>query len=522
MRTYQARIKASSLLESALSDYASLYGKVERTLFSETIDKRIKPESVKSDYLKRFGITARQFNAICRNLKGKVDSFKELRKSHIKERANKIKALTKKISKIEERINNIRYSRSKGYPCVSDKKFQSFQFSLHQKKRRLYSLSLQQIRHIDEQKIGKVSLCFGSRKLFNAQFYLAQNGYATHDEWKRDWQASRNNQFYVLGSKDENAGCQGCVITENEDGFNLRLRLPDALVSVQKFISVHVNLTYGASHIREALKNKQAISYRFLRDKKGWRVFISTAVIDKIYVTDRQQGAIGVDVNEHHLAVTETDRFGNPINSISIPLSTYGKSTNQSKAIIGDAVKTLIGFTKGKQKPIVVECLDFKGKKASLESQSAKLARQLSSFAYNQILSVIKARCFDGGIECIDVNPAYTSVIGKCKFMTRYGLSSHQAAACSIARRGLDFSERPNCHDSLASVLPVWNRNEHVLTFWRKVIREKAVFATLSLLSKSQSSRARKPATVMQKRNDITRISCHASQKNCSSGALLT
>jgi hypothetical protein len=36
-----------------------------------------------------------------------------------------------------------------------------------------------------------------------------------------------------------------------------------------------------------------------------------------------------------------------------------------------------------------------------------------------------------------EVNPAYTSVIGRNKFSCRYGLSSHSAAALVIARRSL-------------------------------------------------------------------------------------
>ena len=37
-------------------------------------------------------------------------------------------------------------------------------------------------------------------------------------------------EFFVLGSKDERAGCQLCVATVQDDGtLTLRLRLPDAL-----------------------------------------------------------------------------------------------------------------------------------------------------------------------------------------------------------------------------------------------------------------------------------------------------
>ena len=55
----------------------------------------------------------------------------------------------------------------------------------------------------------------------------------------------------------------------------------------------------------------QAISYRFKRDCKGWRNIISlTNEVEINYVTSKQKGAIGIDLNEHHLAVTEVDERG--------------------------------------------------------------------------------------------------------------------------------------------------------------------------------------------------------------------
>ena len=56
------------------------------------------------------------------------------------------------------------------------------------------------------------------------------------------------------------------------------------------------------------------ISYRFKRDAKGWRVFVSTQMMDIPVVTDRRRGAIGVDLNADHLAVAETDASGNWLN----------------------------------------------------------------------------------------------------------------------------------------------------------------------------------------------------------------
>ena len=55
-------------------------------------------------------------------------------------------------------------------------------------------------------------------------------------------------------------------------------------------------------------------------------------------MTKPSLGAIGVDINSEHLAVAETDRFGNLVEAMRIPLNTYGKSTAQAKAVSGDAV----------------------------------------------------------------------------------------------------------------------------------------------------------------------------------------
>jgi len=48
----------------------------------------------------------------------------------------------------------------------------------------------------------------------------------------------------------------------------------------------------------------------------------------------------------------ETDRFGNPISKLSIPCNTYGISSDQAKAIIGDAAAAALLSQKAKIKPL--------------------------------------------------------------------------------------------------------------------------------------------------------------------------
>ena len=126
---------------------------------------------------------------------------------------------------------------------------------------------------------------------------------------------------------------------------------------------------YRREHGEKAARSTnlgQAISYRFKRDGRGWRVFVSTRMMDVPVVTDQRRGAIGVDLNADHLAVAETDASGNCLNAWRVPLVTYGKSTHQAEALIGDAIAGVVEYARDAGKPIVIEKLDFRQKKSVL------------------------------------------------------------------------------------------------------------------------------------------------------------
>jgi IS605 OrfB family transposase len=167
---------------------------------------------------------------------------------------------------------------------------------------------------------------------------------------------------------------------------------------------------------------------------------------------------------------------------------TYGKTSDQAEAIIGDAVKIAVDLAIKAFKPIVIEKLKFSRKRSELEGENPKYARMLSSFSYNKIIQGIKSRSHRSGIEVIEVNPAYTSIIGLVNYSKRLGISVHQAAAYVIARRGSEFRERPIQEkettiptlkgDHVTFPLPVRNRGKHVWSFWSDVKKyTKAVLA---------------------------------------------
>ena len=479
--TYQTRISDYADMDrlegdAALAAYAELYGLVERKLFAEVAAGR-SPGSLKSVYLQRYGIPARMFNGVRVSLEGKVASVRESQRQQQDSLQRRIARAERQVSDAEE------YGRWD---------------QVHQKKRRLANLRNQLVGLEADIAASRVRLCFGSRRLWRKRDHLEANGYGSHQDWLNDWRDARSDEFFVLGSRDETAGCQLCVATVADDGtLSLRLRLPDCLANQHsKYLVIPgVRFAYGHKQVLAALGSNadyaayrpeygeqearatelgQAISYRFKRDGKGWRVFVSTEPMDVPVVTDMRRGSIGVDLNADHLAVAETDASGNCINAWRVLLVTYGKSQRQAEALIGDAVATVVQYAREVGKPIVIEKLDFRQKKAVLEGESRRYSRMLSSFSYGKVKAYFISRGYRQGVEVHQVNPAYSSVIGRVKFMERYGLTVHQAAALVLARRLLGCSERiprrwvcpigNGVH--VAFTVPARKRVKHVWTHW--------------------------------------------------------
>jgi IS605 OrfB family transposase len=128
-------------------------------------------------------------------------------------------------------------------------------------------------------------------------------------------------------------------------------------------------------------------------------------------VTDLRVGVIAVDLNEDHLAVTLVDRMGNPLCREALPFPVAGTDEHIAEAILGEAVRRLSAWAKANRFGIAVEKLDF-SKKAALKTFGKRHARRLSGMAYAAFYQMLSARCAREGIDLVQVNPAFTSVIG--------------------------------------------------------------------------------------------------------------
>lgn len=488
-RTFEARIQIDPTTDQILHDCAKLLSHIEHRLFADISSGKTSTQ-LKNSYLARYQITARHFNAIRVKIEGKIASIKVRRPALIVEAKERISSLTKKIKHL---------TKVKPHSQI-----------LHQKKRRLGTLEKRVEQLEKDHKEGIVRCCFGSKKLFRAQFNLEENGYASHEEWLKTWKHARASELFFLGSKDETAGNQTCTATVlSDETIQLRIRLPDALKKDKYLILSSINFKYGKKELLTLLNNQkqcpQAISWRLKHDEKGWRVFATFDILTAPCTSNSNTGVIGLDINVDHLALSETDRHGNPILKKTIPFNLYGKNTHQARAIIGDVAALAVTHAEKTNKPLIIEDLDFQRKKTSLrENSPTSQARLLSSFAYHTIITHLKSRASKQGVLLNQVNPAYSSVIGRVKFAKRHGLSIHHAAALTIGRRHLRFSEkapssRPEIPDGknghVTFSLPARTRGKHVWSFWRQVSKKMqtalaAHFRTAKSRSKSSSTPA--------------------------------
>jgi len=451
-----------------LDQFNALFNNTKRHLYKDIIKfyklnnttslSSAKINNLKSSYQQIYNINSRHYNSIFSDLFGNINSILELNKDYLNDTKDNIKSLEKSLKSKQNTLDNlINKINKKDYILskidkVNHDSLISKIFHLNQK---LIKANNKLVRLNKIGKTGNPHLCFGSKKLFKQQFLINTNNnltrFKSHDDWKKAWIESRNKTFILVGTKTETAGNSNCQIKHVEnDIYQLIINIDkNAPKHKDKFITVNIKLHNDKNnYLLNAINNNlgkdkskyQPLTYRFYKTNDGYKVFISLdkSIQQPKIITHKLIGSIGIDINADHLSVSEIDRFGNLNKSFDIQLNIKDKTTEQSLDNIACAVKQITDYAVSVNKPIVIEKLNFSQKKSELKSGfNKKYNVMLSSFAYRKIIELIKSRSFDKGIEVIEVNPAYTSKIGKFKYQNQYKLTTHQAASFVIARRGL-------------------------------------------------------------------------------------
>jgi IS605 OrfB family transposase len=240
---------------------------------------------------------------------------------------------------------------------------------------------------------------------------------------KSEWLARRNSQLWSQGDRSRRGNLHIRL-----DGDKLLVRDPAGKwIEGKAFMSKKFKPDLSCYDVRLIHRNGK---FKFML---GWE--------QPSPVPIRVADAIGLDANPDGVAITEVGHDGNLLShhylrAQRIQFASQNKRDNDIRLL----AKEIVGEAITKNKKLVVEQLDFRNRDRS--SGCRKFRRMKSNYLYHKILKAVKSRAARYGVELVEVNPAFTSILGELKYQKMYSLNGHAAAALVIARRGMGIRER--------------------------------------------------------------------------------
>ena len=453
----EAKIEYSPLLDILGDKYESI-----RRVGLNDMQSGASEAEVEKAYQSRFNLQWAWADSIATEVKqtySQLTTAKKLNIARITEQIKKKTARAKTIYKSLSKVKN---------PTPQQK---SKALGLKSKLLKICSLK-KQLKQLES--TDRLHICFGSKKLFNAQYHLEENGYKNHSEWLADWKKKRGGRFFCVGKSTKGGGTMIKISHVSGDNFM-------AIVQLPRFMwPEHGKMLEIPFEVRECRRRrKSSLLYALLQQKPitvqvfrrehkddNWYIHLTTYVQSVPVTTSFDNGCIGVDFNRDSVDWAYVLPDGNIKDQGKLPFKWFGFSSGQRSAAMRDLVAKLSNIAFNLQCPIAIESLDFSKKKASMSEASKTYNSMLSNLSTSMFKEALISRCNRYGIGLHKVNPAFTSVIGMIKFMPRYGLNSASAAAMTIARRAMNMSERaPHC------LVRLEDRARHSWSTWLRVSR---------------------------------------------------
>ncbi len=157
----------------------------------------------------------------------------------------------------------------------------------------------------------------------------------------------------------------------------------------------------------------------------------------------REKGVLAIDTNASpiHLAIAEVSKTGELLSYQTISLHyLIGLSQNSKDHQEWILAHKIVDLAIEKGKAIAVENLK-KLKRGKRGDGKAKLRRRLHNWNAKKLLQKLKRVAMLKGVEIVEINPAYTSVIGMLKYAPQLNIDKDIAGAYVIGRRALGFKE---------------------------------------------------------------------------------
>jgi IS605 OrfB family transposase len=290
---------------------------------------------------------------------------------------------------------------------------------------------------------------FGGKRLFEK---LCKNHLTgkVREKLKKQWRELRQGTLIAIGSKHKTA--QGNLLLrfmELDGKLHLRITTGNREFIYAKVLREPSNgkdkwITFMAM-LLESWQTKNYFAYTVelkLRDGEVYGSVSFEIPTPEVKYT-KENGAIAIDTNASHihLAVAEVSKTGELLSYQTISLHhLLGLSQNSKDHQEWILAHQLLDLAIQKGKAIAVENLK-KLKRGRRGDGKAKLRKILYQWNAKKFLQKLKRVAMLKGVEVVEVNPAYTSVIGMLKYAPQLNIDKDVAGAYVIGRRALGFKE---------------------------------------------------------------------------------
>ena len=431
----------NQLVGKYISDYIELFNKIQRLTFHRIKNYYIKNGKITQEdkniiyaqLKEEFNLTTRAIDAIMSNMLGRYEAIKELKKFEQKSLERKISTLEKELTKLKDERILQRINLKNDYKNFNFIKYKNLKIKIYWKQNRL-NTKKQKLKNLENEiESGKYKVCFGTKKLLQKDY--------------KEFVKKRDSEIYFLGRAGEKS-CNNNFQVEyssKTNQFYFRIRKEIDLEN-DKFVygKFNCNNKNHTNLLKNLLRTKEsALTYRIkVKDNKVLLQIIYNFEHNKdLCITRNSYGVVGVDFNKGFVSVSETDKYGNLINTFNIDYQySKGNQTTNDFQVIATKLKD---YCLNTGKDLVIEKLDFTKKKDNLISKRGKKYNEmLSTFAYSKFDSIITSKCAKNRIFLHKVNPAWTSWIAKQKYCPKMKLNIHSGASYVIARRGMLLKDK--------------------------------------------------------------------------------
>ena len=431
----------NQLVSKYISDYIELFNKIQRLTFHRIKNYYIKNGKITledrniihAQLKEEFNLTSRAIDAILSNMLGRYESIKELKEFERKSLERKISTLEKDLTKLKDERTLQRISLNNNLKDFNFVKYKNLKIKIYWKQNRL-NTKKQKLKNLEKEiETGKYKVCFGTKKLLQKDY--------------KEFVKKRDSEIYFLGrAGDGNCNLNFQVEYSSKiNQFYFRIRKE---VDLENDKFVYGQFNFNNKNYTNLLKNllrtkESALTYRIkIKENRVFLQIIYNFEHNKdLCVTRNSYGVIGLDFNKGFVSVSETDKYGNLINTFNIDYQ-YSKGNKTTKDFQNIATR-LKDYCLNTGKDLVIEKLNFNKKKDNLISKRGKKYNEmLSSLAYSKFDSIITSKCVKNRIFLHKVNPAWTSWIAKQKYCPKMKLNIHSGASYVIARRGMFLKDK--------------------------------------------------------------------------------